>query len=85
MDEYKNINNAYIYGAIDVRWRFGGSSACGIIVHLYLLAYSQRTDVGGLYQLPALSISMFFTFSDHSMKKPDCSSRFTSPRDTNVI
>lgn len=84
MDKYKNINNAYMW-----RNRYtlevGGSAACGIIVHLYLLAFSQRADVGGLYQLPALSISMFFTFSDHSMKRPDRSSRFTSPRDTNVI
>ena len=40
----------------------------------------QRADVAVVaYQLPALSISMFFTFNDHSMKKPYRSSRFTSP------
>ena len=41
----------------------------------------QRADVAVVaYQLPALSISMFFTFNDHSMKKPYRSSRLiTSP------
>ena len=76
MDEYKNRNDTSVW-----RNRYvGGRAACGIMVHLYLLAYSQRADVAVVaYQLPALSISMFFSFNDHSMKKPYRSSRFTSP------